>query len=179
MTATDLDHWCERAVELGADAATAIAPQNIVTAAWVRMKCLYGCGGGDECRNCPPRSPTPIETRAVLDEFKRAVLLRLGPLTDSDYDESHAQRLRTAALALERELFLAGHYKAWSMLCGPCELCETCVMDGPCVHPEEARPSMEACGIDVFATVRNAGWEIDVVRDKNEPYRRFAVVLVD
>jgi predicted metal-binding protein len=179
MTAKDLERWCERAVELGAEAATAIAAQSVVTAEWVRMKCLYGCGGGDDCRTCPPHSPTPAETRAVLDGFERAVLLRIGPLTGADDEDSHALRLRTAALALERELFLAGHYKTWSMLCGPCELCETCDISGPCVHPQEARPSMEACGVDVFATVRNAGWEIEVVRDEDDAYRLFAVVLVD
>ena len=41
------------------------------------------------------------------------------------------------------------------------------------------RPSMEACGIDVFATVRAAGWEIEVVRDHDDSYRFFALVLVD
>jgi predicted metal-binding protein len=179
MTATDFEYWCARAVELGAEAATVIATHNIVTADWVRMKCLYGCGGGDECRTCPPHSPTPTETRAVLDDFRRAVLLRLGPLTGSDDEDRHALRLRKTALALERELFLAGHHKVWSMLCGPCELCETCDINGPCAHPEEARPSMEACGVDVFATVRHAGWEIEVVRDENDVYRLFAVVLVD
>ena len=38
---------------------------------------------------------------------------------------------------------------------------------------------MEGCGIDVFATVRNAGWTIDVVRDRGDAYRFFALVLVD
>jgi hypothetical protein len=38
---------------------------------------------------------------------------------------------------------------------------------------------MEACGIDVFATVRAAGWEIEVVRDRGDEYRFFALVLID
>ena len=38
---------------------------------------------------------------------------------------------------------------------------------------------MEACGVDVFTTVRNAGWEIDVVRTHESEYRFFALVLVD
>jgi hypothetical protein len=32
-------------------------------------------------------------------------------------------------------------------------------------HPEQARPAMEACGIDVFSTVRKAGLPIEVVSD--------------
>jgi len=38
---------------------------------------------------------------------------------------------------------------------------------------------MEGCGIDVYATVRNAGWEIEVVRTHESAYRYFALVLVD
>ena len=52
------ESWCARALELGADGATVIATSAIVTAEWVRMKCLYGCTPGG-CLNCPPHSPTP------------------------------------------------------------------------------------------------------------------------
>jgi hypothetical protein len=38
---------------------------------------------------------------------------------------------------------------------------------------------MEGCAVDVFATVRNAGRTIDVVRDEEDEYRYFALVLVD
>jgi len=38
---------------------------------------------------------------------------------------------------------------------------------------------MEACGIDVFTTVHAAGWEIEVVRNRTDDYRFFALVLVD
>ena len=34
-----------------------------------------------------------------------------------------------------------------------------------CMHPDKARPAMEAAGIDVFATARAAGLPIEVVRD--------------
>ena len=83
------------------------------------------------------------------------------------------------ALKLEGELFLAGFFKTWAMGAGPCDHCGTCELEGPCVAPERARPSMEGCGIDVFATVRNAGRTIDVVWDEGDEYRFFALVLVD
>ena len=38
---------------------------------------------------------------------------------------------------------------------------------------------MEACGIDVFRTVRECGFEIEVVRDRDAPQHYFGVVLVD
>ncbi len=38
---------------------------------------------------------------------------------------------------------------------------------------------MEACGIDVFATVRANGLEIHTLRDKNEEKNFFGLILVE
>jgi len=38
---------------------------------------------------------------------------------------------------------------------------------------------MEACGIDVYATVRRHGFAIEVVRDHDDPQHYFGMVLVD
>jgi hypothetical protein len=38
---------------------------------------------------------------------------------------------------------------------------------------------MEACGIDVFATVRKHGFTIDVVRTPSDPQHYFGLVLVE
>lgn len=41
---------------------------------------------------------------------------------------------------------------------GGCSLCEKCSYpDAPCRHPDKARRSMEACGIDVVSLSRNLG----------------------
>jgi len=38
---------------------------------------------------------------------------------------------------------------------------------------------MEACGIDVYATARAAGFTINVVRTRKDPQHYFGLVLVD
>jgi predicted metal-binding protein len=43
----------------------------------------------------------------------------------------------------------------------------------------EARPSMEACGIDVFKTARDNGFRIDVVRSHDDERNCYGVVLVE
>lgn len=173
------DTWCARALELGADAATVVETGAVVTAEWVRAKCLHGCPDNGAYRTCPPNAPDPAHTRRLLDEFRRAVLLRGGPHRGRNVSDAMSRRLNDAALSLERELFLAGHYKAWMMGAGPCDFCGTCDVAEPCVAPERARPSMEGCGVDVFATVRRAGWRIEVVTDEGDEYSYFALVLVD
>ena len=178
----DLTRWCARALELGADAATPLAPGLVVTAEWVRLKCQFGCDGYGRCRTCPPDSPTPRQTRRLLDEYARAILLRRGPHTVYDEHDQHYVALRRTAADLERELFLAGHHKAWSMSNGPCDVCDVCDREQPCVE-------MPADKLDValaiesnrmqHASLSAAGWEIEVVGDRNDQYRFFALVLVD
>ena len=175
----DLTGWCERAVALGAGAATETATSGVVVAEWVRLKCLYGCDEPGVHRTCPPNAPPLDQTRRLLGEFTRAILLETGPITGHDRSDEESRHLNTVGLALERELFLAGFYRAWLMGAGPCDLCRACVRGEECPTPERARPSMESCGLDVYATARNAGRRIEVVRSHGDIYRFFALVLVD
>jgi predicted metal-binding protein len=80
---------------------------------------------------------------------------------------------------LEIEIFLDGYYKAWSLVSGPCRLCEECDLSTPCRHGLEARPSMEACGIDVFKTARDNGFPIEVLRTREEERDIFGLILVE
>jgi predicted metal-binding protein len=109
--------------------------------------------------------------RAVIDSYETTVLFEGG--------KGEWRDPKSIAARLEREVFLAGYYKALGLGGGPCPLCEECSFDEGCRHPEEARPSMEACGIDVFQAVRANGFEIDVVRDRRDPQHYFGVVLVE
>lgn len=119
---------------------------------------------------CPPYSPTPAQTRRVPEEYAKIMLLH-GP------DE---RMIRGIALALEREAFLDGYYKAFAMGAGPwCRQCEACGLAQGCEHPREARPAMEACGIDVFATARGAGFPIETVSARDEPRNHFSLLLID
>ena len=68
----------------------------------------------------------------------------------------------TIVCEIERRIFLVGYYKAFGLGNGPCRLCSKCNTRG-CIHAEQARPSMEDCDIDVYATVRANGYPIEVV----------------
>jgi len=168
-----LELYCKKAFEMGFDGAKVIDPRSIVTAEWVRMKCQFGCSGFGMTLCCPPHTPTPDVTRKVIDAYQKAILLhqRLekGKRT-KDFNKG--------IVRLEIEIFLDGYYKAWSMGSGPCRLCKECDTTGFCRHGYEARPSMEACGIDVFKTVRDNGFHIEVVRTHEEERNAYGVILV-
>lgn len=155
------------AMELGALGAKVISPATVETAEWVRWKCQFGCGGFGSSLVCPPHTPTADQTRKMLDGYGKAVLF-----------ESPPGQAKKIAAALERKLFLEGSYKALGLGFGPCELCEACTFEEGCRHPREARPSMEAVGIDVFATARKHGFTINVARTRKDPQHYFGLVLI-
>ena len=157
-----------KAVEMGAEGAAVINTGSVSTAAWVRMKCRYGCGGYNSSHCCPPKSPTPAETQSVLDCYSKALLIHCKANSN----------VKKIVLNLERMIFLDGYHKALGFGAGPCNLCKKCDME-TCKKPEIARPSMEACGIDVFATARANGFPINVVRDDSDDQNYYGLVLIE
>jgi predicted metal-binding protein len=90
-------------------------------------------------------------------------------------DDSNASH--ELAADLERALFLRGYYNAFAMPAGPCMYCEKCNLK-TCIHPHKARPSMEACGIDVYATARKNGFTIEVRKTEEEKPTYYGLVLI-
>jgi len=146
-----------------------VSPGDVVTAEWVRMKCQFGCGGYAMCLTCPPHSPTPQQTRRMLDEYGTAYLIWWGA--------NHRDRRELAEI--EREVFLMGHYRAFVMPSGPCGLCRPCSLDRPCKYPHLARPAMEACGIDVYETARRAGFPLQVATCHDDTPNFYSLLLVE
>jgi predicted metal-binding protein len=154
----------------GVIAASMISPADVETAAWVRLKCQFGCDGYGRCLVCPPFTPTPEQMRKVLDCYNRALIIHFEPQTD----------VKAVIVELERDIFLRGAWKAFGLGAGPCYLCKSCpVEEKQCRHAEKARPAMEACGIDVFSTVKKAGFTIEVVRTTSQCPNYYGLILID
>jgi predicted metal-binding protein len=152
----------------GAQEVKVIGPDTVFTATWVRLKCQYGCGGFGGCLTCPPHSPTPETTRKLLDEYSTILLVHIAGWRD----------LRGLMPKLERAAFLDGFHKAFGVSAGSCRLCDECNLKS-CVHPREARPSMEACGIDVYRTARTNGFPIEVCRTRESEQNYYGLLLVE
>lgn len=147
-----------------------ISPCDVETAEWVRLKCQFGCNIYGQCLVCPPFTPTPQQMRKVLDEYHRAILIHFAP--DAE--------IKAIVADLERDIFFRGAFKALGLGAGPCYFCNQCnVAEQQCRHPERARPAMEACGIDVFSTVKKAGFPLKVVRTTRQCPNYYGLILVD
>ena len=180
MNNADLEKYCTQAIEKGVTHAVPIDPKTIVTAPWVRLKCQFGCPSFNKSYCCPPDSPTPEQTQAVIDSYQRAILFHLEAKKEKDRSDKYKSHLKML-IDLEGELFKDGYYKALVFLCGPCRLCRVCLkLKGEsCVYGFRARPSMEACGIDVYRTVRNNNLFIEPLREKNQTHNSYCLMLVD
>ncbi|MBE9581579.1 MAG: DUF2284 domain-containing protein [Proteobacteria bacterium] len=185
------------ALDSGANDLRLIATDIIKTAAWVRLKCRYGCKAYGKHLSCPPYAPTPEETEKILSDYGDAVLVEfVGLPKETTVDPRRIRhhlkdlilQVEGVIFNLERHAFLSGCYKAFGFGAYPCSLCETCILEGGdvdiravkrlCRHPDRLRPSMEASGIDVYATVRAAGFELEVVETFGDTIRTFGLVLL-
>ena len=176
-----------------------ISTDLVVVSEWVRFKCRYGCPAFGQKLSCPPFSPTPEETRRLLAEYKTAVLVHSQTSPDPGFTpEQHRQhikecrtKLHTAIIEMERAAFLLGYYKAFAMGATPCTLCDTCVIkERPniskiddfntldCRHKDIMRPPMDAFGIDIFQTAKNAGYSIRVLKSYSDIADLYAMVLI-
>lgn len=180
MEDSDLEKYCGRAIEGGVTHAKQIHPTSVVTDTWVRWKCQFGCPEYGKRYTCPPNSPTPEQTRAMINCYHRAILFHIeaphGPERIERY-RKFSENLRD----LEGEIFKDGYYKAFVFLNGPCLLCKECTkLKGMlCDFGARARPSMESCGIDVYQTARNNDFFITPLRERTETRNSYGLMLVD
>jgi predicted metal-binding protein len=171
-----------------------IDPAEIEVRNWVRWKCQFGCKGFAKHLSCPPYVPGPSETRALLQEYEHAYIVHfvgipgMHDINPADIPENWHPFLRELILwiaetmySLEQHAFYRGYYKALAFAAYPCAFCEDCVAEQStgvvdrslkrdCRHAERVRTSMEAVGIDVFATVSKMRLPIDVIPCEGNVY---------
>ncbi|MCU0821612.1 MAG: DUF2284 domain-containing protein [Spirochaetes bacterium] len=159
---------------------------------WVRWKCGYGCQNFGKKLCCPPYSPSPQETRELLNEYCKALLIGFKGDADAGNKIKHHREMGHALVKIERQAFLSGREKALVLSAGSCYFCDKCIvqdlpLDTPieaaraqCRHHKLMRPSLEALGIDVFSTVKKAGLELEVINEKNlEKVKHFGILLIE
>ncbi len=141
-----------------------ISVDSLVVDERVRLKCQVPlCDSYGRNFTCPPLLPPVSEFREMLARFGGAVLVQVsadGPFDPPEKVFVHARKLHGLMNRAEKTAFEAGFHFAAALIGGCCRLCDECaaVLPGePCRHPFRARPSMEAMGIDVLATLEKAG----------------------
>lgn len=99
----------EKAYAIGCEKAKIIDTSTVIIEKWTRWKCLYGCPFYNKDGYHPPFAPSVEETKEVLGEYTKAILLN-GP---------KGKELTNVAVRLEGEAYQMGFYKAFALTALP------------------------------------------------------------
>ena len=139
----------QEAINLGCTKAKVILTKTISLSNWMNLQCQFGCSHYGSLLTCPPYTPNAEEMAEILPEYEKALLINASPETN----------VREIVVHLEKYLKRKGFYKAFALCAQPCDLCSPCTIETKCQYPEKARPTLQACGIDVNETIHNNGWD--------------------
>lgn len=169
--------------EYGIDTIRPFRVEKFELGEWVGLKCRYGCSLYGTNWSCPPATPELAKVRAILAEYSIALLLVGSRKTTHFYRNNSKKRSEQVrywkgTVSLERQLFLEGYDKAFSLVSGACSLCKECTYPKACRFPTEKRPTIESLSIDVIGTLKNLGINTRVAKDPKELFKYYAVILL-
>jgi predicted metal-binding protein len=187
----DLKVLCKFAKELGATNAKPFKARDVVVDERVTLKCrVPPCKDYGRNLMCPPHVMRMTELREVLSKYEWALLIQVEAHIEACVKDEICQTGDVAGLykkekflnafkknfganfiqlhlivnKVEAKASMLGYRFATGFKAGACTLCPECVAANSgehCRHPYQARPSMEAVGIDVLKTAEIAGLPID------------------
>jgi predicted metal-binding protein len=168
----------------GIDEMMLVNTRDIAVAEWVHWKCKFGCKYYGKSWCCPPETPTPDQARGILLEYEKAILLCGSGENINHHKDNHQKRRKQVhvwkgTVALERQLFLLGYYKAFALVSESCALCKECGYPHECKFPMNRRPSVESFSIDVFQTLNNVGKRFQIAKDILEPHNSYSIILLE
>jgi predicted metal-binding protein len=145
------------------------------------MKCLFGCESYGSISTCPPNVPSVQECERFVREYSRCAVFHFEKKMDLPENRHEwTKGVNQKLYELELFLFKSGYVKAFLLPMDTCELCGSCTpVREDCRHLEQARPTPDALGIDVYSTVRTLGYPIQVLSDYDETMNRYAFLLIE
>ena len=165
-----MEKYIQLAKELGMLNAMIISTEDIFFDLRAILKCRWGCEDFfNQSIRCHTRDTTYQERVEMIKRYNRILIVH----------SNDARRLREAILEIEKAAFLDGYYFAFAIRF--CNLCKACALKegNPCPTPERVRPCDQSFGIDVYKTVRNAGWPCEALQSKGSIQNRYGFVLMD
>lgn len=195
------------ALELGAVDAKIIPACQVVIEDRVVLKCRVGCTNYGKTLVCPPYTPTAEEFRKIVSEYSYAMFMKFKSRAEADSEvlknllitdtdptvnetvkkkvaqfwqtwKDEKLKMLQAVVDLEKAAMNKGYSLAMAFVSGHCQLCEKCnTQTRICAHPNLARYSEDAVGVNVKKTAQNAGISVTFPFEKNPD--SFALLLID
>ncbi|MCB2185683.1 MAG: DUF2284 domain-containing protein [Deltaproteobacteria bacterium] len=159
----------EKAMALGAGDAKLMDTKDVAFDPRSYLKCRFGCNRWGKYWTCPPNLNLGPETfHEAFDRYSTALVV-------SAPDPKKSQEI---TLELEK-LAMLEHGSMFAMALVLCVMCDECAFPEPCRFPHKARPSMDAYGMDIGATVAPLGMEVKFDQDGKLLPSWYSMVLLD
>jgi predicted metal-binding protein len=161
-----------QARSLGASAAAIIPARSLVVEDHFAALCAapQRCPGYGLAPGCPPHAMHPSVFRHQLRAYQHILVFKIdAPIADLLGPERLplARSIHRIAATLERAARSRGLVNARGLaagsckelFCGEAEVCVVLDTQQPCRHPDLARPSISAVGVNFTALTQSVGWQ--------------------
>jgi len=157
-----------------------IEAEKIIVSQWVRMKCMFGCNEYGKNACCPPNVPSITECQRFFQEYSDIVIFRFEKSVKKPEERfKWTRQVNLKLLKLERDVFLLGYPKTFLLFLDSCCICSQCPGQKiQCKNPKSSRPTPEAMAVDVFSTVKQCGYPIEVLSDYYQKMNRYAFLMI-
>lgn len=167
---SNLHQLVSLAYELGASDAALIPSRLIQIQDHLANKCTEPrCENYGLSFSCPPHVEGPAGFRDLVERLPEALVVRLVVPAAMllSWERFELGRVHHELVArLEQAAADLGYTQARAFAGGSCKelFCQehlSCqrMEDGPCRHPDLARPSLSGYGVNVFKLISSCGWE--------------------
>ena len=155
--------------------------KDIIVSQWVRIKCTFGCSSYGKKGSCPPNVPSVLECRNFFNEYNDIAIFHFEKSFKKPEDRfKWSKKVNFDLLKLERKVFLRGYHKTFLIFMDECCICEECTGTRiECKNKKASRPCAESFAMDVYTTVRNCGYPIEVLKNYNQTMNRYAFLLIN
>ena len=129
---------------------------------------------------CPSNTLSVAECERFFSEYSHALILHFEGRMDKPEDRhAWSARINAKLVKLERDVFLSGFERVFLLFMDSCCFCKECSgKRETCEQPRMARPAPEAMAVDIYSTVRQFGFEINVRTDYEQDMDRYAFLMV-
>ncbi len=140
-----------------------IAKENLCFSDEVRQICeSNGCGRYGKTWMCPPGVGAVADWKERIMAYRHAVLFNYVDRIEDSFDFEGMMKIGHDFSAIIRKVKNDLERDGADFLifgAGSCQLCQTCTYpDAPCRRPNEAIPSVEACGLYVAKMAEPCGF---------------------
>jgi len=177
----DLEPLIQLAISLGATETQILSSDKIIVEDQLALKCVEPkCENYGLSFSCPPYVEGPAFFRELIKSHPQALVIRLvvpAFMLLSWERFGVGKVLHELVASVELEAIKLGCTKSSGFAGGSCKelfcqdhlSCRRVKENGPCRHPDLARPSMSGYGIDVFQLIKSCGWETNLNKEDQLP----------